>query len=42
MHSYSLRLSDRAEGPYSEAQVSQLFADGTVDHEATDSEPIIE
>lgn len=30
MQSYSLRLSDRAEGPYSEAQVSQLFADGRI------------
>src|SRR5438046_1232752 len=31
MQSYSLKLSDRAEGPYSEAQVSQLFADGRID-----------
>ncbi len=31
MQSYSLKLSDRTEGPYSEAQVSQLFADGRVD-----------
>lgn len=31
MHSYFLKLSERAEGPYSEAQVSQLFADRQVD-----------
>ncbi len=31
MQSYSLKLSDRTEGPYSEAQISQLFADGRVD-----------
>ena len=31
MQSYSLKLSDRTEGPYSEAQVSQLYADGRVD-----------
>ena len=31
MQSYSLKLLDRAEGPYTEAEVSQLFADGRVD-----------
>lgn len=31
MQSYSLKLSDRSEGPYSEAEVSQFYADGRVD-----------
>ena len=31
MQSYSLRISDRAEGPYSETQISQLYADGRID-----------
>src|SRR3954462_6622717 len=31
MKSYFLKASDREEGPYSEEQVSQLFADGKVD-----------
>jgi hypothetical protein len=31
MQSYSLKLSDRVEGPYSEAQVAQFYADGRVD-----------
>jgi hypothetical protein len=31
MQFYSLKLSDRVEGPYSEAQVSQFYADGRVD-----------
>ena len=31
MQSYSLKLADRAEGPYSEAQVSQFYADGRID-----------
>jgi hypothetical protein len=31
MQSYSLKLSDRAEGPYSEAQLSQFYADGRID-----------
>jgi hypothetical protein len=31
MQSYSLKLSDRTEGPYSEAQLSQFYADGRVD-----------
>jgi hypothetical protein len=31
MNSYLLKLYDREEGPYSEEQVSQLFADGRVD-----------
>src|SRR5438874_3287807 len=31
MQSYSLKLEDRIEGPYSEAQVSQLYADGRID-----------
>ena len=28
---YSLKLNDREEGPYTEAQISQLFADGGAD-----------
>ena len=31
MQSYSLKISDRAEGPYSETQISQLYADGRID-----------
>ncbi len=31
VNSYFLKLSDREEGPYSEEQVSHLFADGRVD-----------
>ena len=31
MQFYSLKLSDRVEGPYSETQVSQFYADGRVD-----------
>src|ERR1044071_8716232 len=31
MKSYSLKLSGRQEGPYAEAQVEQMFADGRVD-----------
>ena len=31
MQSYSLKLADRTEGPYSEAQVSQFYADGRID-----------
>lgn len=31
MRSYCLKLSDRDEGPFSEEQVSQLFADGRAD-----------
>jgi len=31
MQFYSLKLSDRVEGPYSEAQVAQFYADGRVD-----------
>ena len=31
MQTYSLKLADRTEGPYSEAQVSQLYADGRID-----------
>jgi hypothetical protein len=30
MKSYFLKLSDREEGPYTEEQVSQLFADGRI------------
>ena len=33
MQSYSLKLSDRTEGPYSEAQVAQFYADGRVDRD---------
>ncbi len=33
MKSYFLKLSDREEGPYSEEQVSQLFADGQAGRE---------
>ena len=31
MQSYSLKLSDRAEGPYTEAQLAQFYADGRID-----------
>jgi GYF domain 2 len=31
MQSYSLKISDRAEGPYAETQISQLYADGRID-----------
>jgi GYF domain 2 len=31
MQSYSLKISDRAGGPYSEAQISQLYSDGRID-----------
>lgn len=31
MRSFFLKLANREEGPYSEAQVSQLFADGRAD-----------
>jgi hypothetical protein len=30
MRSYFLKLSDREEGPYSDSQVAQMFADGRV------------
>jgi hypothetical protein len=30
MKSYSLKLSGREEGPYGEAQIAQMFADGRV------------
>jgi hypothetical protein len=30
MKSYSLKFSDREEGPYEEAQIAQMFADGRV------------
>src|SRR5438477_10965354 len=31
MKSYSLKLSDREEGPYAESQIAQMFADGRID-----------
>ncbi|MEO6871445.1 MAG: DUF4339 domain-containing protein [Chthoniobacterales bacterium] len=31
MRSYQLKIAEREEGPYTEEQVSQLFADGRVD-----------
>ena len=31
MKSYSLKLSDREEGPYGETQIAQMFADGRID-----------
>jgi hypothetical protein len=31
MKSYSLKLSGREEGPYLEAQIAQMFADGRID-----------
>src|SRR6266516_3590252 len=31
MKSYSLRISAREEGPYEEAQIAQMFADGHID-----------
>jgi hypothetical protein len=31
MKSYSLKLSGREEGPYSESQIAQMFADGRID-----------
>ena len=31
MQSYFLKISDRAEGPYSETQISPLYADGRID-----------
>jgi len=31
MKSYSLRISAREEGPYEEAQIAQMFADGRID-----------
>ena len=31
MQSYSLKFSDRTEGPYTEAQISQFYANGRVD-----------
>lgn len=31
MNSYQLKVAEREEGPYSEEQVSQLFADGRID-----------
>jgi hypothetical protein len=30
MRSYLLKLSDREEGPYSDSQITQMFADGRV------------
>jgi hypothetical protein len=30
MKSYSLKLADREAGPYNEAQIAQMFADGSV------------
>ena len=31
MKSYSLRISDREEGPYEEGHIAQMFADGLID-----------
>ena len=31
MQSYSLKLADRAEGPYTEAQLAQFYANGRID-----------
>src|SRR6266511_4257599 len=31
MKSYSLKHSDREEGPYAESQIAQMFADGRID-----------
>jgi hypothetical protein len=31
MKSYSLKLSGREDGPYEEAQIAQMFADGLID-----------
>src|SRR5437899_3349059 len=31
MKSYSLRISDREEGPYGEPQIAQMFADARID-----------
>jgi hypothetical protein len=31
MKSYSLKLFGREEGPYEEAQIAQMFADGRID-----------
>jgi hypothetical protein len=31
MKSYSLKVSGREEGPYEEAQIAQMFADGRID-----------
>src|SRR4030095_9426739 len=31
MKSYSVKLSGREEGPYSESQIAQMFADGRID-----------
>jgi hypothetical protein len=33
MKSYSLRISDREEGPYEETQIAQMFADGRVNRD---------
>ena len=31
MKSYSLKIAGREEGPYGEAQIAQMFADGRID-----------
>jgi hypothetical protein len=35
MKTYLIRVSDREEGPYAEAQMAQMFADGLIDRDTS-------